>query len=79
MYIYNSTTLGEITMNQNERLIKYLRGTGRSLSAAQAESRFGIKNISARMSELRDDGFRVRTDVNTTGLTVYSVSRRKVV
>jgi len=66
-------------MNQNERLIKYLRGTGRSLSAAQAESRFGIKNISARMSELRDDGFRVRTDVNTTGLTVYSVSRRKVV
>jgi len=66
-------------MNQNERLIKYLRGTGRSLSAAQAESRFGIKNISARMSELRDDGFSVRTDVNTTGLTVYSVSRRKVV
>ena len=66
-------------MNQNERLIKYLRGTGRSLSAAQAESRFGIKNISARMSEIREDGFRVRTDVNTTGLTVYSVSRRKVV
>lgn len=66
-------------MTQNERLIKYLRGTGRSLSAAQAESRFGIKNIRARMSELRDEGFRVRTDVNTTGKTVYAVSRRKVV
>ena len=65
-------------MNQNERLIKYLRGTGRSLSAAQAEARFGVKNIRARMSELRDEGFRVRTDVNTTGKTVYSVSRRKV-
>ena len=66
-------------MNQNETLIKYLRGTGRSLSQAQAQSRFGIKNIRARMSELRDEGFRVRTDVNTTGKTVYSVSRRKVV
>ena len=65
-------------MTQNERLIKYLRGTGRELSAAQAESRFGIMNLSARMSELRDAGFRVRTRVNTQGKTAYAVSRRMV-
>lgn len=66
-------------MTQNERLIKYLRGTGRELSAAQAQSRFGIMNLRARISELRDEGFRVRTGVNTQGKTVYAVSRRKVV
>ena len=66
-------------MTQNERLIKYLRGTGRELSAAQAKSRFGIMNLRARMSELREEGFRVRTNVNSKGSTVYSVSRRKVV
>jgi len=28
------------------------------------------------MSELRKAGYRVRTDVNTSGKTVYAVSRR---
>lgn len=63
-------------MTQNNQLVKFLRGTGRELSAAQAESRFGIRNLSARMSELREGGFRVRTRTNTTGKVAYSVSRR---
>ncbi len=63
-------------MSQNDTIVKFLRGTKRELSAAQAKSRFGIGNLSARMSELREGGFRVRTRTNTTGKTAYSVSRR---
>ena len=65
-------------MTQLQQLETYLRGTNRELSAAQAESRFGIKNLRARMTEMRQGGFRVRTRTNSTGKTAYSVSRRLV-
>jgi hypothetical protein len=65
-----------ITTTQTEFLVSHLRGTGRTLSEAQARSLYGIKNLRARMSELRKAGYRVRTDVNTSGKTVYAVSRR---
>ena len=61
---------------QNEQLISHLRGTNRYISAPQARALFGIKNLRARMSELRQMGFRVRTGVNTEGRTTYAVSRR---
>lgn len=56
----------------------HLRGTGRSMSAAQAQATYGIKNLRARMTELRGAGLKVRTETNTTGRTTYSVSRRDV-
>ena len=59
-------------------LEKHLRGTNRELSAAQARATFGIENLRARMTELRQAGLRVRTGVNTQGRTVYAVSRRDV-
>ena len=59
-------------------LEKHLRGTNRALSAAQAESTYGIRNLRARMTELRQAGLNVRTGVNTRGRTVYAVSRRDV-
>jgi len=65
-------------MTQLEQLENYLRGTNRELSAAQAEARFGIQNLRARMTEMRQGGFRVRTRTNSTGKTAYSVSRRLV-
>ena len=61
---------------QNEQLISHLRGTNRYISAPQARALFGIKNLRARMSELRQMGFRVRTGVNKEGRTTYAVSRR---
>lgn len=61
---------------QRDFLVNYLRGTGRELSSAQAESLYGIMNLRARMSELRSDGFTVRTRKNTVGRTAYAVSRR---
>tara|TARA_B110000977_G_scaffold174716_1_gene228842 strand:+ start:2405 stop:2653 length:249 start_codon:yes stop_codon:yes gene_type:complete len=57
-------------------LESYLRGTGKSLTAADAKARFGIKNLSARMSEFRNAGLVVRTDIASTGKTKYSVSAR---
>lgn len=65
-----------LTTPQNEFLVKFLRGTGRELTAADASARFGIQNLGARISELRDEGFRVRTRKNTVGTTSYAISRR---
>jgi len=59
-------------------LEKHLRGTGREMSAAQAASTYGIMNLRARISELRQLGLRVRKGVNTEGRTTYAVSRRDV-
>lgn len=67
-----------LTVTQNEFLEQYLRGTGRTMSAAQARSTFGIKNLRARMSEMRQAGLRVRTQKNTEGRSAYSISARDV-
>lgn len=56
----------------------HLRGTGRTMSAAQASATYGIQNLRARISELRSLGMRVRRTVNTEGRTAYAVSRRDV-
>jgi hypothetical protein len=56
----------------------HLRGTGRAMSAAQARATYGIQNLRARMTELRQLGLRVRKSVNTEGRTAYAVSRRDV-
>jgi hypothetical protein len=67
-----------IQTSQRDFLVEYLRGTGRELTQPQAETLYGIRNLRARMSEIRQDGFRVRTRVNTNGRTAYAVSRRMV-
>lgn len=59
-------------------LESHLRGTGRQMSAAQAQSTYGILNMRARMSDMRNAGLRVRTSTNTEGRTAYSVSRRDI-
>jgi hypothetical protein len=61
---------------QNQFLEQYLRGTGKALSAAQAEATFGIKNIRARMTEMRQAGLKVNRSVNTEGRSAYSISAR---
>lgn len=68
----------QLTTSQNEFLVNYLRGTGRELTSAQAAANYGIKNLRARITELRQEGFKVRTRRNTVGTTSYAVSRRKV-
>ncbi len=68
----------KITSTQNVFLEQYLRGTGRTLTARQAESMYGIKNLRARMTEFRHAGLKVTTKPNTEGRTTYSVSARDV-
>lgn len=68
----------KLKTTQNEFLESYLRGTGKALSAAQAVSTYGIKNIRARMTELRQAGLKVNRAVNTEGRSAYSVSARDV-
>ena len=65
-----------IKSNQTAFLETYLRGTGKTITSAVAKARFGIKNLSARMSELRDAGLVVRVDTATTGKARYAVSAR---
>jgi hypothetical protein len=72
-------TFAKIKTTQNAFLESNLRGTGRSLSAAQATALYGIQNIRARMTELRQAGLMVRTSKNTEGRTAYAVSARNVV
>jgi hypothetical protein len=60
---------------QNSFLLKYLRGTGRTLTVVQAKSRFNIGNLRARMSEIRQAGLRVRTEKTRDGRNKYSISR----
>ena len=70
--------LAKVT-NQVAFLEKYLRGTGKTLTAVQAKANYGIGNLSARMSEFRSAGLHVRTEKNTEGRTAYAVSRRDIV
>ena len=73
-------TFTSISTSQNRFLHDYLRGTGRSLTAAQARANYGIKNIRARMTELRKKGLVVRTEViNAHGRVAYSISARDIV
>ena len=63
---------------QTELLVSYLRGTGRGISAPQARSLFGVKNLRARMTDLCQSGYKVRKDMNKEGNTTYFVSRRMI-
>lgn len=65
-----------ITLSQIEFLEEYLRGTGRTLTEAQARSLYGIENLRARMTELRQLGLRVRREKNSEGRAKYAISAR---
>jgi len=71
------TNLNKIK-NQKAFLETYLRGTGRTISSAQAVANYGIMQLAARMSELRSAGMVVKTTTNTSGNTAYKVVARDV-
>lgn len=68
----------KLTTTQKTFLESHLRGTGKSLSAAQARETYGIQNLRARISEMRSAGLNVRKIVNTTGRNAYTIARRDV-
>jgi len=64
--------------NQKAFIESYLRGTGRTLSKAQAVSNYGIKQLPARIFELKAAGMVVKTVKNTAGNTAYKIVARDV-
>jgi hypothetical protein len=67
-----------IRSNQKAFLETYLRGTGKTITSADAKARFGIQNLTARVSELREAGLNVKAEPATTGKTRYSMTARDV-
>ena len=72
-----STNLVKVK-NQVSFLERYLRGTNKTLSIAQAQANYGIAKLTARISELRAAGLNVKTITNTSGNTAYKISARDV-
>jgi hypothetical protein len=68
----------ETLKTQNELLENYLRGKNRSITAHEAETRFGILNLRARVTELRQAGLKVTTDVTRDGRAKYFVASKDV-
>jgi hypothetical protein len=66
----------KLSTTQVAFLEKHLRGTNRGMSSAQAEATYGIMNLRARMTDLRQAGLIVRKNKNTEGRTAYYISRR---
>ena len=55
-------TTKTIAPNAKTRILGYFqRGTDRTMTVAQARSMFKIKNVTARISELRAEGIDIRT------------------
>lgn len=40
--------------SKTRKVVDYLADTGRTLTASQAQARFGLKNFSATMSSIKD-------------------------
>ena len=67
-----------LSVPQVEFLEDFLRGTGRTLTEAQARATYGIGNLRARISDLRAAGLKIRREKNTEGRAKYAVSARDV-
>jgi len=72
-------------ITQNQFLVTHLRGTQRELTVAQARAQYGIRNLRARVAELRKAGLNVKSRKNYRNAAAYQIpvrlqdgSRRKV-
>ena len=65
---------------QSRFLEMHLRGTGRTLTEAQASARYGIQNLTARVFDLRQLGLNVQVDAGKYAMTARDVngSRAKI-
>lgn len=69
------------TATQSEKVIDYLSVPGRTLTSKQARARFGIQKLSARIAELRSEGYNIVSegvtyrDTGANGVK-YSLRRR---
>jgi hypothetical protein len=65
------------SLTKTRQVINYL-ASGKTLSAAQADSKFGVKNLRAMISSIRErveahGNWIVESNTNSRGETVYSM------
>jgi hypothetical protein len=65
------------TISKTRKVINYL-ANGKTITASEARARFGVKNLRATMSNIRElverhDNWQVETDISATGKTRYSM------
>ena len=64
------------TITKQNKVINYLTKRGRTLTAAQARARFGVRNLRATMSDIRNiveefGNWRIETRIGPSGRTQY--------
>jgi len=64
------------TITKQNKVINYLTKRGRTLTAAEARARFGVRNLRATMSDIREiveefGNWRVETRLSNAGRTQY--------
>jgi len=64
------------TITKQNKVINYLSKRGRTLTAAEARARFGVQNLRATISDIREvveefGNWRVETRTSPTGRTQY--------
>jgi hypothetical protein len=58
------------SVNQAAKLLNFLK-SGQTITETQAVKMFGIKRVSARVAELRSEGYSVYRNVTKDGKTAY--------
>jgi hypothetical protein len=69
-------TITTTDVSQAQKIVNYLRGTGRELTSAQAQAMWNVRSLRARMSELRKLGLRVNTPIASVPGTRMAVAAR---
>ena len=64
------------TITKQNKVMNYLSKRGRTLTAGEARARFGVRNLRATMSDIREiveefGNWRIETRTSPTGLTQY--------
>ena len=75
--VKRTTNLNKVK-NQKSFIETYQRGTGRTLSPAQAKANYGIAQLPARLHEMKAAGLVVKSVKNTSGNTAYRMTARDV-
>ena len=65
------------TISKTRKVINYLANC-KTITASEARARFGVKNLRATISNIRElverhDNWQVETDISATGKTRYSM------
>jgi hypothetical protein len=61
-------------MSQNEILTRYL-SAGNAITSSKARKMFGIRNLRARVNDLRNSGYCVYTNRSRSGTASYRIGR----